>query len=96
MFMISPTPYARGQHHCKKNKYVYPPHKQSEFHMQSMGEISEEVTFSEDLQGGRRRSRESLVSWCLFAGTCEMLADLLLRIWLERERLTKVHERSKI
>lgn len=47
---------------------------QSEFHKQSMEEILEEVTFPEDLQGGRRRSRESLVSWCLFAGTGGLFA----------------------
>lgn len=42
------------------------------------------------------RSRETLVNWCLFAGTGGVLADLLLRIWLEREHLMKVHGRSKI
>lgn len=94
--MVSPTHYARGQHHCEKNEYVCSSHEQSKCQKQSIKEVSEEVTFSEDGQGGRIRSRESLVNWCLVAGTGEVLVVLLLRIWLEREHLAKVHGRSKI
>lgn len=48
MFMVSLTPYARGQHHCEKNEYVCSSHEQSKCQKQSIKEVSEEVTFSED------------------------------------------------